>query len=405
MRNILIYSYDLAQTEYSPSHPFKPIRAKLFNELLNRYLLIFEKDQKVVEPLPLEEELLYLFHTKEYIEILKRAEASRFTVDIFDMLHAGLGTSDNPVFESMYQLALQAAGGTYQGAMMLLHDEARFVFNPIGGFHHAGSDHAEGFCYINDIAVTISDLVRKGQRIACIDIDAHHGNGVQDAFYDTDRVLTVSVHESGETLYPGTGFETEIGTDQGKGYNVNIPLRAGTDDEVYLSAFRQIVPPLVESYEPDMVFAVIGGDSHKVDPLTHLNLTSNGYKAAVSDINAMSSKILALGAGGYNIFKTAALWTLAWAVFCGLVPEDQTAGMVSGMMYGPEPASGCLDDPPFVLTGVEKELCYRQAEKVVNYLKRTVFPIHGIGSTGLSPLEAAPYKHHGDARNEKTEDL
>jgi acetoin utilization protein AcuC len=375
MLDVLMYSYDLSQAEYTHDHPFKPIRAKLLRELLNRYFLIFETNQKVVEPMLLEEELLYLFHTREYVDLLKKAEEGEFTIDT---LHAGLGTDDNPVFDSMYKLALQAAGGTYQGAQMLLRDEARFVFNPVGGFHHAGSDHAEGFCYINDIAVTIADLVRKGKRIACIDIDAHHGNGVQDAFYETDRVLTVSLHESGETLYPGTGYETEIGTGPGAGYNVNVPLKSGTDDEVYLYAFESVVPPIVKSYNPDITFAIIGCDSHRNDPLAHLNLTSNGYKAAISSIRDTSSKIIALGAGGYNIFKTAALWTLAWATFCGLTPVDQTAGVVGGMMYGPEVSSGQLDDEPFVLSGAEKDLCYIQAGKVVEYLKQVIFPVHGL---------------------------
>ncbi|MCX5799504.1 MAG: acetoin utilization protein AcuC, partial [Proteobacteria bacterium] len=212
MRNIVMYSDELANFEYKPSHPFKPMRAKLFLELLNRYGLLDNQGQKVIEPQPLEEELLYLFHSREYIDLLKKGERGEFTIE---MLHAGLGTGDNPIFRSMYQTALLASGGTYEGTIMLLNNEARFVFNPVGGFHHAGKGHAEGFCYINDIAVTISDLIKKGQRIAYIDIDAHHGNGVQDAFYDTDRVLTISFHESGETLYPGSGFENETGIEKG----------------------------------------------------------------------------------------------------------------------------------------------------------------------------------------------
>jgi len=126
----------------------------------------------------------------------------------------------------MYEFGLITSGATYEGAQMLFNGEARVVFNPIGGFHHASHDHAEGFCYINDIAIAITDLINKGQRVAYIDIDAHHGNGVQDAFYHTDKVLNISIHESGETLYPGSGFEYEVGAGKGAGYNVNIPLSA-----------------------------------------------------------------------------------------------------------------------------------------------------------------------------------
>ena len=270
------------------------------------------------------------------------------------MLHAGLGTEDNPVFKGMYQYAWEASSGTYEGAMMLYKGSTRFVFNPFGGFHHAGRDYAEGFCYINDIAVAIAEFIRKGQKVAYVDIDAHHGDGVQDAFYETDRVLTISLHESGETLYPGTGSETETGTKEGIGYNVNIPLRAGTDDEVYLLAFESLVPSLIESFKPDIVVANIGCDTHRDDPLAHLSLTSNGYKKVISIINDLSPKILALGSGGYNLFKTAALWTLAWATFCGLQPQDLHTGLVGGMMYGPETDAGQLDDPPYVVVGLGK---------------------------------------------------
>jgi acetoin utilization protein AcuC len=345
------------------------------SELLNRYGLMSEENQRIVTPPLMNEELLYLFHTRKYIELLKKGEKGEFSIE---MLHAGLGTEDNPVFKAMYQYALEASSGTYEGAMMLYRGDARFVFNPFGGFHHAGKDYAEGFCYINDIAVAITDLIRKGQRVAYVDIDAHHGNGVQDAFYETDRVLNISLHESGETLYPGTGSEAETGTKEGIGYNVNIPLRAGTDDEVYLLAFESLVPSLIESFKPDIVVANIGCDTHRDDPLAHLGLTSNGYKKVISIINDLSPKILALGSGGYNLFRTAALWTLAWATFCGLQPHDLHAGIVGGMMYGPETGAGQLDDPPWIVEGWEKEQCLIHAQRVVDFIKDNIFPLHGI---------------------------
>ncbi|HEY3275452.1 MAG TPA: acetoin utilization protein AcuC [Syntrophorhabdaceae bacterium] len=377
MMNILIYSYDLAQYEYKPSHPFKPVRAKLMVELLNRYDLIFEENQRIVEPVVMDEELLYLFHSREYIDLLKKGERGEFSVE---MLRAGLGTQDNPLFKAMYQYSLLSSSATYDGAMALYRGEARLAFNPFGGFHHAGRNHAEGFCYINDIAVTIQDLLRKGQRVAYVDMDAHHGNGVQNAFYDTDKVLFISIHESGESLYPGSGFAGEMGVGDGTGYTVNIPVQAGTDDEVYLYAFESVVPPLMESFKPDVVVACIGCDTHKDDPLAHLNLTSNGYDKAISIINSLSPKILALGSGGYNIYKTAALWTLAWATFCGLKPRDLHTGLVGGMMYGPESDAGQLEEPPFLTEGYEKEQCMVQAERVVDFIKKTIFPIHGIKS-------------------------
>ena len=377
MRNVFMYSGDLARQEYDPSHPFKPVRARIMYELMNRYNLISGGGERMVLPQLMDEELLYLFHTREYIDFLKKGERGEFCLE---MLEAGLGTEDNPVFRGMYHYALTASSATVEGARMLDHEEARFVFNPFGGFHHAGRGHAEGFCYINDIAVAITDLVNRGRRVAYIDIDAHHGNGVQDAFYGTDKVLKISFHESGETIYPGTGFENETGEGEGEGYNVNVPLQAGTDDEVYLLAFEALVPPLMKSFKPDIVVACVGCDTHREDPLAHLNLTSNGYKKVISIINKFSPKVLALGSGGYKLHKTAALWALAWAEFAGLEPQDLHFGLVGGMMYGPEAGAGQLDDPPFVAEGPEKEQSLAHARRVIDFIKNNVFPLHGIRS-------------------------
>lgn len=373
MDHVLIYSYDLSGFDYGDAHPFKPMRAKLFVELLHRYSMLYYDMHRILEPGPIDEDLLYLFHDRKYIELLRRADGGEFTLEMFE---AGLGTGDNPIFKGVFRYSLTVAGGTQQGAMELYRGGARVVFNPIAGLHHAGKNQASGFCYVNDIAVAISDLVRRGQRVAYIDLDAHHGNGVQDAFYDSREVLTISLHESGETLYPGSGFEDEIGSGSGIGYNVNVPLRQGTDDEVYVYAFEEIVPPLVERFRPDIVFAQIGGDTHKDDPLAHLNLTSNGYKHVISRLKAISPKILAMGGGGYNPGKTAALWALAWGILCDLEPVDQFAGLVGGMMFGPEMQAGSLEDPPFILEGPDKERCFENAKRVVSYLQRTVFPLH-----------------------------
>lgn len=373
--NVLIYSDKLASFDFGPAHPFKPVRAKQMMELLSRYSLVHDRNRQIVAPEPLHEELLYLFHTREYIDLLQKSEQGSFTID---MLNAGLGTDDNPVIRGIYDFCIDVAGGTHQGAMMLMNDRARTVFNPHGGFHHAGPGHAEGFCYINDLAVTIADLTRKGQRVAYIDIDVHYGNGISDAFASNRDVLAISIHESGMTLYPWSGFQDNIGINGGRGYTVNIPVLQGSDDEVYLYAFESIVPPLMEAFRPDIVVAVIGADIHREDPLGHLNVTSNGYEKVVRIINELSPRLLATGGGGYNVYKTAALWTLAWAAFCELEPKDNFAGLIGGMMYGPEAQSGTLRDIPYVVSGDLKETCFDHAREVVDYLKRNVFPIHGL---------------------------
>ena len=155
-------------------------------------------------------------------------------------------------------------------------------------------------------------------------------------------------------------------------------MRAGTDDDVYVPAFEAIVPPLLGAFKPDVVFAQIGGDLHREDPLAHLNVTANGYKRVVEAIVAASPKLIAMGGGGYNVYKTAALWAVAWSVLSGTAPEDKFTGLVGGMMYGPEVTTGQLDEPAFVLNGVEKELCADRAARAVNYIKENVFPVHGI---------------------------
>ena len=373
MKNILLYSETLAQVEYSPTHPFKPMRAKQMLDLLNRYGLL--ENTEIIEHPVLDEELLYLFHTPDYIQALKTCDHGEFDINL---LTYGLGTHDNPIFKGVYNFSLQASGGTFLGATKLVDTDATFAFNPIGGFHHAMSDHAEGFCYINDIAIALKHLIHNGLRCAYIDIDVHHGDGVQSAFYDDNRVLTISIHESGEFLFPGTGFENEIGEGAGYGYNVNIPLLKDTDDEIYIYAFEEIVPPLLQSFNPDIICIQVGGDSHKDDPLAHLNLTSNGYQRVLTLIKQHSKKILGTGGGGYNLYKTAALWTLAWSVFTGIKPMDNFMGVIGGMMYGPEADAGSLFDNPYSIGGLTKDKCFDYARDVVAYIKQSVFPIHNI---------------------------
>ncbi len=375
MKNILIYSEELANVEYSPTHPFKPVRARQMYDLLNRYSLIGHSNQEVILPEPLPEDLLYLFHTREYIDALKVCDKGEFDLALLEF---GLGTHDNPIFKDLYTFSIQASGGTYLAAQKLVQDDARVAFNPIGGFHHAMSDHAEGFCYINDIAVTLLDLANKGYKTAYIDIDVHHGDGVQSAFYDDDRVLTISIHESGHSLFPGSGYENEIGRGKGEGYNINIPVLKDTDDEVYVYAFEGIVPPLLKKFDADVVCVQVGGDGHRDDPLAHLNLTSNGYSRVLRIINENAKKIVATGGGGYNLFKTSALWALAWSVFCDIEPLDDFAGSVGGMMYGPESEAGSLFDEPYAIGGFEKDQCYQHVTDVIRYIKKIVYPLHGI---------------------------
>ena len=393
-QSAFIYSDELANYEYNPTHPFKPIRAKLTLDLCRRYDLIERPWIHIVKPEPLEFEAMAQFHDETYLKTLQAVDSAASAEGLSPDLKRGqeedglnidpqilkyeLGTDENPIFCGVYDYAALAAGATFLGAMMVGSGEVQVAFNPVGGFHHAGRDHAEGFCYVNDVAVAITHLIRKGLRVAFVDIDAHHCNGVQDAFYAEDRALVISLHETGRDLYPWSGFENEIGEGRGRGYNVNVPLPQNTDDEAFLRAFEAVVPPLLDAYAPDLVIAEIGADTHISDPLTHLSVTNFGYCQAVRKLVEKAPRLLALGGGGYDVYKTTRSWTLAWAILNDLEPRDEYVGIIGGMMFGPEMEVGDLQDKTVYTTGIVKDRINQELDRILKSIKETVFPIHKI---------------------------
>jgi len=386
-----IYSEEFSKFEYSSSHPFKPIRAKLTLDLCRRYGLVDWPWIRILPPQATDIRTLAEFHDETYLKVLKAIDCDETARELWPdlrskedlkgdprLLKYGLGTEDNPVFSGVLDFSLLTAGATLLGAKKIADGEIQVAFNPVGGFHHAARDHAEGFCYVNDIAVAVIQLLKKGLRVAFVDIDAHHGNGVQDAFYADDRVLVISFHQNGRDIYPWSGFENEIGEGRGKGFTVNVPLPAGTDDEIFEQAFQEIVPPLLGAFKPDLVIGELGADTHVADPLSDLNLTNLGYSRTVEKLAEISPRLLALGGGGYDLYKTARNWTLAWAVLNGLEPHDEFAGVVGGMMFGPEADAGEIYDKKFVTGGRTKELVRQEVDRVVASIKTAVFPLHKI---------------------------
>ena len=365
----LVYADELARFEYGDQHPFKPMRARNTVELCRRYGLLGSADEIQVEPAPADPALLERFHEAEYLDVLRRTSDGQYGLA---MLGAGLGTDDCPALRGIWQFCLLAVGATMRGVELVLDGTARRAFNLVGGFHHAFRDHAEGFCYVSDVGIAITELLRLGKRVAYVDIDAHHGNGVQDAFYAEDRVLKISLHESGATLYPFGGSETEVGEGKGEGFKVNVPLLEKTDDDVYVETFRALVPPLLEAFRPDVVVAEIGADTHISDPLTHLRLTSNGYEAVVQDLCRLAPRLVAVGGGGYDVFRTARCWTLAWAAMVERAPQDEYAGLVGGMMFGAEMDG--LADRPMPTKGEAREKAEAEARRVVAWHQEHVFP-------------------------------
>jgi acetoin utilization protein AcuC len=377
MKSFFIYSDTLSRFEYSPNHPFRPERAAIMLDLCKRYGLIDETWISLVNPEPISDDLLLMFHTGRYLETLRDAGHGVITEDT---VIAGLGSSDNPIFPDMFEKSNCAAGGTIVGLSHVMECPERAVaFNPIGGFHHAFPDHAEGFCYLNDIAIAGKTLRRQGKRFAYIDIDAHHGNGVEAAFLEDDGALVISIHQSGYTIYPGTGFENEIGQGKGRGYTINVPIPPQTDDDLYLKAFREIVPPAVSAFAPDVILAQLGADTLANDPLTNLCLTNNAIRAIATEIGRLSEKIIGMGGGGYNLERATRAWTLAWAALNDIELDNPYAGMLSGVMSGPEIDGGDLSDPHIYISGPTKDRNEKEIDRVVHYIKETVFPI--IGAT------------------------
>ena len=376
VNSVFVYSSEFDTYSLGENHPFKPYKATMVHELCYRYGLFDEPWIKVLEPEPAGEEAMLEYHSKEYVEALKDANSGSFD---FTMLEYGLGTGDNPVFKGVYDFSLLVLGATLLGAERIAEGHADTVFSPVGGLHHAGYDHAEGFCYVNDIVIAIQRLLKQGfRKILYIDIDAHHGNGVQDAFYDRDDVLFISFHQSGETLYPWSGFENEMGIGKGIGYTVNMPLPEYTDDEAYVSTFKDIYTPLARSFRPDCVVAQIGLDTLKRDPLTNLRLTNNGYCRVIEEIRESCSRVLALGGVGYSVPDVVRGWTLAWAMLNKLKPHDPYEGIVSGNMLPQGQGFKELYDPPYRLSEqIRHDLDLYLNEKTA-FIRENIFPLHGI---------------------------
>lgn len=374
MKSAFIHSPEFETYELAPQHPFKPVRSKVVYDLCAKFNLFARDWITVAQPKMLGVEMLLLFHDHRYIEYLHLANNGEF----FDkLIEFNLGTGECPVFPGVYDYAALCAGAAFEGMRLLINNKCDLAFSPMGGYHHAGKSHAEGFCYVNDVAVIITYLLHRGMRVAYVDVDAHHGNGVQNAFYTDDRVLTISLHETGETLYPWGGHCTETGAERGLGYNVNLPFPPETDDEIYMAAFNEIVPPLVNAFKPDLIVAVTGADVLAADPLTHLNLTNNAMADVAAALRGFDRKLLVLGGGGYNIEALARAWTLLWAVLNDIEPKDEHVGTLGGVFLG-ETERGSLRDMHVYTTGPKKEQIIKKVRTAVDYIKEKVFPVHKI---------------------------
>ena len=314
-----VYAPELADFELGPSHPFKPVRLELTRSLLADAGIL--RPDEVVAPTPLSEKALFSVHSAAYVAAVKDASSGKAVDDLYSF---GLGTGDNPVFEGMHEVVLEICAATMTAFELVCSGEASKAVNLAGGLHHALRAKASGFCVYNDIAVGIHRAVDDhNMRVVYVDLDAHHGDGVQEAFYDTPDVMTISLHESGRYLFPGTGHTYETGRGAGRGLSVNMPLEPFTEDESFLEAFERVVPRAIEAFEPDLIVLQAGADMHRLDPLADLALSLEGMATAYERMVALAEeytggKMVVTGGGGYDPYRTVPrAWARLWAAVSG----------------------------------------------------------------------------------------
>lgn len=295
--------------DFGTGHPMSPARLALTIDLAAELGVLEHVDVVAAQVAP--DELLMTVHEAEYVAAVRRAADEGVRDE-----RRGLGTRDDPIFPGMHDASARAVQGTVDGALAVWRGETDHAVNIAGGLHHAMPGAASGFCVYNDVAVAIRALLDAGAaRVAYVDVDAHHGDGVQAVFWDDPRVLTVSVHESGRTLFPGSGHAHETGGRHAEGSAVNLPLPAGTSDAGWLRAFDAVVPAVVHAFRPDVLVTQHGCDTHRMDPLSNLRVTVDAQRLVAQRLHDLAHEVargrwLALGGGGYAVVDVV---PRAWA--------------------------------------------------------------------------------------------
>jgi acetoin utilization protein AcuC len=372
---VFIHSPEFEKLAYPKDCPYVTQRIGMTHDLLVSLGLLGDNNTKEITPKSATRSELEAFHSTRYLDELQLAAEGKLTKEGYDM---GLGTPDCPVFSNMYKNASLACGATLAGTELILSGETSIAFNPSGGFHHAKAEQASGFCYMNDVVLGCLNFTEKGKRVLYLDVDAHHCDGVQDAFYKRKDVMVISLHESGKTLFPWTGFEDEIGEGPGVGFNVNVPLPLGIFDEAYMTVFNKIVLPLINAYEPDVIILELGMDALAGDPLVHLGLTNNTYVEIIHALLSLNKPILATGGGGYDVEKTVRGWALAWKTLSGAKDEPDLSFGLGGVMLQSEEWAGGLRDRVLPVPEKQRRSINSAIETTINIVKKNVFGYHGL---------------------------
>ncbi|MGH3715176.1 MAG: acetoin utilization protein AcuC [Micromonosporaceae bacterium] len=374
-----LLGYDLGD------HPLDPVRLEL-TIALARALGVLDRDGvSLAKPQQADDATLRRVHQADYLAAVKAASDDPFFTG------AGLGTPDNPVFADMHTVSAYVAGATVMAAEAVWSGEVRRAVNIAGGLHHAMPDRASGFCVYNDPAIAIARLLDQGaERIAYVDVDVHHGDGVQEIFYHDPRVLTISLHETPLALFPGTGFPDETGGPGAEGTSVNVALPPGVGDAGWLRAFHAVVPGLLRAYRPQLLFTQCGADAHRMDPLADLRLSVDGQRASYLALRELAEELcdgrwVATGGGGYALVEAVPrAWTHLLAIVTG-DPLDPTTGTPlhwRALARERRPMS----TPPLRMTD-DCDTAYQPwlpddepdaTDRAIGATRRAVFPLHGL---------------------------
>jgi acetoin utilization protein AcuC len=386
---LLVWSEELLTYDLGATHPMAPGRLAFTMALAHDLGVLAGDHTRIAAPRPAPDDLLQLVHEPAYVAAVRDA-ARRPSLQVHDSF--GLGSEDNPVFDGIHDASALVTGATVDAAMAVRSGAAQHAVNLAGGLHHAMPARASGFCIYNDAAVAIAALLADGvQKVAYVDLDAHHGDGVEAAFYGDPRVLTISLHESGYTAFPGTGFPGESGHGAAEGTAVNVALPPGTGDAGWLRAFHAVVPPLVRAFEPQILITQLGCDTHRLDPLAQLELTVDAHRHSYAALHRLAHEVtdgrwIAVGGGGYEIVQVVPRsWTHLLAEITGSPLDPDTATPDGWLQF----VHGCTgrEGPKLLTDGTEPTYYAWDAgegdpddpvDRAIAATRRAVFPDHGL---------------------------
>lgn len=384
-RVALVWDESLAAYDFGGEHPLAPVRVQLAVALMRATGLADLDHVDTIAPGDIDDEVVLRLHRPDFVAAVRRSSADPLAEPSWEY---GLGPGDTPAFAGMHEASLGVCAASREAARAVLAGEVAHAFNPAGGLHHAMPDRAAGFCVYNDVAIAIDHLLEHGaERVAYVDIDVHHGDGVEAMFADDPRVLTISLHESGRWLFPGTGHSDDIGGAAAPGSALNLPFAPATAGQVWLDTFDRAVEPLVRAFAPDALVTQLGCDGHASDPLAHMSLVTDDYAEIMRRLHVLAHEAadgrwVATGGGGYQwVSVVPRAWTLAFAEMTGgsLPVEVPMAWREeAGRRTGQRAPEGFFESP----VQVPDHLAARAREmgrRAVSAARELVFPLHGLG--------------------------